>query len=145
VNGVNDGPGRQRRADALLRERIAISNVDGWPHDVLQRRLDHFINEDARIPEAVAAVRRGDRESLGRLSADSQAESDTLLGNQIPQTIALAARARTLGSFAAKSFGAGFGGSVWALVEHDRADEFAQRWTHEAFVAAPGPPLTKLV
>jgi galactokinase len=112
---------------------------------VLQRRLDHFINEDARVPEAVAAVRRGDRDSLGRLSADSQAESDTLLGNQIPQTIALAGRARTLGAFAAKSFGAGFGGSVWALVEQDRADEFARRWTHEAFVAAPGPPLTKLV
>jgi galactokinase len=145
VNGVNDGPGRQRRAGTLLRERIAISNVEGWPQDVLQRRLDHFINEDARVPEAVAAVRRGDRDSLGRLSADSQAESDTLLGNQIPQTIALAARARTLGAFAAKSFGAGFGGSVWALVEQDRADEFARRWTHQAFVAAPGPPLTKLV
>lgn len=144
LDPVNEGPDYQRRAAALLRERIAISNIDGWPHHVLARRLDHFINEDARIPEAVNAVRRGDRDSLGRLSTDSQVESETLLGNQIPQTIALAAQARTLGAFAAKSFGAGFGGSVWALIERERADEFARRWTHDAFVAVPGPPLTKL-
>jgi len=38
------------------------------------------------------------------------------LGNQIPQTIFLAKTARQLGAVAASAFGAGFGGSVWALV-----------------------------
>jgi galactokinase len=128
----------------VFRELIRCSDVQGWPHDALARRLDHFIREDGRIPEAVDSVRRADTESLGRLSADSQAEAETLLGNQIARTIALAADARALGAFAARSFGAGFGGSVWALVERDRAEEFAGRWTPDAFVAIPGPPLTKL-
>ena len=42
-----------------------------------------------------------------------------LLGNQVPETIALARAALAHGAFAACSFGAGFGGSVWALVEGD--------------------------
>ena len=141
---MSDAPDSRRRVNELLREIIASSKIDGWAPNVLERRLNHFINEDARIPEAVDAIRRGDKQLLGRLSADSQAEAETLLGNQVPQTIALAATARALGAFASRSFGAGFGGSVWALVEHDGAGEFARRWTPDAFVAAPGPPLTVL-
>ncbi len=94
--------------------------------------------------EAVDAFRRGDQNRLGELAADSQADAETLLGNQIPETIALTARARKLGAFAARSFGAGFGGSVWALVAADRANEFARRWTPDAFVAMPGPRLMDL-
>ena len=129
----------------VLRDLIGRSRIDGWSHDMLERRLDHFIREDARIPQALDAVRLGDQAAMGRLSADSQTEAETLLGNQIPQTIALAAEARARGAFAARSFGAGFGGSVWALVERDRAEEFAYRWTPGAFVAVPGPPLVKLI
>ena len=66
-----------------------------------------------------------------------------LLGNQVPETIALARAALEHGAFAACSFGAGFGGSVWALVDGD-ADAFARRWDAGAFVARPGPPLTEL-
>src|SRR6185312_5974645 len=33
-----------------------------------------------------------------------------------------------LGAFAASAFGAGFGGSVWALVNRDLASEFRDRW-----------------
>ena len=39
-----------------------------------------------------------------------------LLENQVPQTIGLARSARQCGAAAASAFGAGFGGSVWALV-----------------------------
>jgi galactokinase len=144
VDRVPDTGGRQRGGVDVLRDLIGRSDVEGWPQDALGRRLDHFIREDARVPEALEAVRRGDKEMLRRLSADSQAEAEMLLGNQIPQTIALAAKARALGAFAARSFGAGFGGSVWALVERDRAEEFARRWTPDAFVAGPGPPLMTL-
>ena len=41
---------------------------------------------------------------------------------------------------AARSFGAGFGGSVWALVEAGAAREFAAAWHPEAFVMRPGAP-----
>ncbi len=127
-----------------LRALISQSTVPGRSGDTLTRRLDHFVREDARTMEAVDAFRRGDQNRLGQLAADSQADAETLLGNQIPETIALAARARKLGAFAARSFGAGFGGSVWALVAADRANEFTRRWTPDAFVAMPGPRLMAL-
>lgn len=107
-------------------------------------RLDHFIREDARIGPAMTAFERGDAAELGRLSADSQDDAEHLLGNQIPETIALAAAARQAGAFAACSFGAGFGGAVWALVERADADAFAARWTKDAFQMAPGGALADL-
>jgi galactokinase len=96
------------------------------------------------VPEAVQAFGTFDAGRVGRLAQESQADAETLLGNQIPETSALARSARELGSFASCSFGAGFGGSVWALVDRGRADEFARRWHPDAFVAVPGPSLTEL-
>ncbi|MGH9310705.1 MAG: galactokinase family protein [Vicinamibacterales bacterium] len=122
----------------------------------LVMRLSHFLREDARIAEAVDAFRRADRDRLSRLSDTSQADAEQLLRNQVPETIDLARTARDLGAFAASAFGAGFGGSVWALVDGADAPEFAARWlkayrsrfphrsTATTFVAAPGPPLTFL-
>ena len=52
--------------------------------------------------------------------------------------MALARAAREHGALAASSFGAGFGGSVWALVERAAAEDFATRWHQDAFVADPG-------
>jgi len=50
------------------------------------------------------------------------------LGNQVPETIELARSARRLGAIAASAFGAGFGGSVWALVPATDAARFADEW-----------------
>ena len=127
-----------------LRELIGAARVAGWPAEALERRLDHFIREDARVPEAVRAFGTFDAAAIGRLAGESQADAETLLGNQIPETTALARSAREHGAFASCSFGAGFGGSVWALVDSARAVEFARRWHSDAFVATPGPPLTEL-
>lgn len=127
-----------------LRALIRQSNIPGWPPSALEARLDHFIREDLRIPEAMTAFANADVARLGQLAADSQADEESLLGNQIPETRALPPAARALGALASRSFGAGFGGSVWALVERNRAEEFARRWTSEAFVAPPGPALVEL-
>ena len=131
-------------ADALDRLRAAVrrSAVPDWPAPDLERRLDHFVREDRRVPQAVEAFRRSDANVLGRLSAESQADAETLLGNQVAETAVLVGSARKLGAFAASGFGAGFGGSVWALVERDAAPDFARRWHRDAFIARPGPPLT---
>jgi galactokinase len=131
-------------AVAHLRALVRRSRIPGWPHDALERRLDHFIREDARIAEALDAFRHADAAALGALAEGSQADAETLLGNQIPQTRALARTARERGALAACSFGAGFGGSLWALVEYDRADAFADGWHPGAFVAMPGPPVVEL-
>ena len=127
-----------------LRQLVRGSRVAGWPPDVLERRLDHFLREDTRVAHAVDAFRTFDATRLGRLAAESQADAESLLGNQIPETIALARSARECGALASCSFGAGFGGSVWAIVDRAKAGEFARRWHADAFVASPGPPLVEL-
>ncbi len=127
-----------------LRDLVRRSAISGWPPDALEKRLEHFIREDSRVVEAMAAFRGSDAARLGSLAEQSQADAETLLGNQVPATMALARSARERGALAASSFGAGFGGSVWALVDRDAADDFAARWHPGAFVADPGPPLTEL-
>ena len=58
----------------------------------------------------------------------SQWATERLLGNQIPETVFLAHSAREVGATAASAFGAGFGGSVWALVQCDDASRFLNVW-----------------
>jgi len=143
--------------DALDALRSWITDeVDArFTADDLLRRLQHFVNEDARAPLAARAFGAADATTLGRLSHDSQYEADDLLGNQIPETIRLAAAAREAGAFAASSFGAGFGGSVWALIPTTDAKPFVREWLRAydtrvpdpplpCFIARPGPPLTEL-
>ena len=131
-------------AGVRLRELVRGADAGGWPAAALEKRLAHFIDEDARVPVALDAFRRRSAETLARLSQASQTDAEMLLGNQVPETIALARSARELGAFAACSFGAGFGGSVWALVERDAAEMLAARWQPGAFVAKPAPALTPL-
>jgi galactokinase len=116
----------------------------GWTADALAQRLDHFVREDARIAAAADAFASVDRAGLAVLSDGSQADAEQLLGNQVPETIALARHARELGAFGACSFGAGFGGSVWALADREQAAVLARRLHPAAFVAEPGPRLVQL-
>ena len=107
---------------ALVRLR-ALASVDERP------RLAHFLVEDREIlPAALEALAAGDVTAFGRLVDRSQASAETLLGNQVPETVTLARLARELGADAASAFGAGFGGSVWALVDAARAELFAKAW-----------------
>jgi galactokinase len=92
-------------------------------------RLDQFLLESAvLVPRAESALREGDLDAFAAAVATSQGLAETHLRNQIPQTVALVRSAEQLGARAASSFGAGFGGSVWALVPTADADGFAQEW-----------------
>jgi galactokinase len=75
-----------------------------------------------------------------------------LLKNQVEQTEWLASRAPDFGAECASAFGAGFGGSVWALVSEAQAVGFLSRWrdgyleaypehteTAEFLITRPGP------
>ncbi len=146
------------RPDAIesLTARLEPSPDGRFSVADLERRLRHFIRETARAPQAATAFRDGDRQLLGELSAESQREADELLGNQIAETILMARLAREHGAFASSSFGAGFGGSVWALVPASEAAAFGARWIgayeHAAphvgkvpwFTARPGPAATEI-
>ncbi|MBA3639601.1 MAG: galactokinase [Acidobacteriota bacterium] len=126
----------------------------GATRDALIRRLTHFVREDGRVPDAIAAFSAGDAVALADLTRDSQNDAELLLHNQVTETVELAAVARRLGAIGASAFGAGFGGSVWAVVEREAAPDFAARWLAAcrpacppgatAFEASPGPPLTPL-
>ena len=96
----------------------------------LVQRLEHFIAENEEIvAPAGDALTAGDLEGFGRLVDRSQELTDSLLQNQVPQTVALARLARQCGAAAASAFGAGFGGSVWALVEEESVEEFLEKWS----------------
>ena len=95
----------------------------------LTRRFAHFYLENHLIlPKAVEALEAGDLAAFGRLVDRSQRCAEGLLGNQVEETIFLAREARRLGAMAASAFGAGFGGSVWALVQADAAEAFRAAW-----------------
>ncbi len=98
----------------------------------LARRLEHFLAESERlVPAGARAVAADDAETLGVVAAESHRLASDLLGNQVPQTNHLVASARRLGAPAASAFGAGFGGSVWALLPRPDAEEFARDWLDE--------------
>ena len=137
------------KSDATAAERLrtlaAQAETAEAPAAWLRDRLDHFIREDARVVDALAAFANADPARLGALSADSQRDAEILLRNQVPATSKLAAEARKQGAFAACSFGAGFGGAVWALVPTAEADAFAPRWHADAFVMTPAQPVTEVL
>lgn len=95
----------------------------------LSRRLKAFLTESQElIPAAVEALADGNLDGFGQLADRSQRNAETRLGNQVPETIRMQALARELGARGASSFGAGFGGSVWALVPSSDAAGFAAAW-----------------
>jgi len=105
---------------------------------VLRGRLDQFVLEsEVIIPGAARALASGDLLEFGRLVDLSQHQAETALGNQVPQTVALQSLAREHGAHAASAFGAGFGGSVWAMVDADGADDFAREWIAAYALAHP--------
>jgi galactokinase len=104
----------------------------------LLARLEHFILESGEIiPAAGDALAGGDLRLFGRLVDRSQRAAEHLLGNQVPETISLAASARRLGAAAASAFGAGFGGSVWALAETARRETFLAAWAEQYHAEFP--------
>ena len=101
-------------------------------------RLDQFVAESHEVvPAAAEALACGDLARFGALVDRSQAEADAKLGNQVPETRALARLARELGADAASAFGAGFGGSVWALVRAEASVDFAETWRARYTAAYP--------
>ena len=145
-------------APSEIRSMLRTSSVQGFTSQRLLDRFQQFMAEAFDIiPAAADAFARGDLAAVGELVARSQHGAESLLGNQTAETIDLVRMARSLGADAASAFGAGFGGSVWALVDAQRASQFATDWgaayakVHQAaatrsemIVTAPGPGAMQL-
>ncbi len=152
VESSPEAPGRIR---TMLR---GATHAEYAP-SILVDRFDQFVEESTRIiPEARRALDAGDLARFGALVDESQYNVERWLGNQIAETIALQRQARHLGAAASSAFGAGFGGSVWALVREADAGEFARQWESryrqafpdagpaaEVFVTGAGPAALQLV
>ncbi|HUT89304.1 MAG TPA: galactokinase family protein [Thermoguttaceae bacterium] len=118
-----------------LRNVVATAGEEFPEPEALHNRLRHFLVENEEIlPAAGDALARGDVTGFGQLVDRSQQAAEELLGNQIPQTCFLAKSARQCGAAAASAFGAGFGGSVWALIEKSQTEPFLAAWA-EAYRA----------
>ncbi len=169
-----DAPVPRTLSDALLQAaggaamtevpRIMIdaaraSATDEFTADALEARLHQFFEETFHIvPGAADALAALDLDMFGRLVAQSQAGAERALGNQIAATVGLVALAREIGAVASSAFGAGFGGSVWAMVRQDESERFLARWRerylrsrtgHSArtlfFASAPSVPAFEIV
>jgi galactokinase len=145
-------------ARAELRRLLERTSHAVFNREELIARFDQFVLEALDIvPRSTSAIATRDLVEFGRIVDASHAAAARWLGNQIPETIALADLARKKGALAASSFGAGFGGSVWALVHADQATTFLTSWQRDYvarfpaqaeravfFTTAPGPPCVRL-
>ncbi|NLE38333.1 MAG: galactokinase [Pirellulaceae bacterium] len=123
-----------------LRDIVRTSRHPDFDAVTLLARLEHFATESNQIvPTAGDALATGDLKALGDAVDRSQAGAERLLGNQVPETAFLAAVARRLGADAASAFGAGFGGSVWAMVEQAKMSVFLTEWQKAYQSSFPGP------
>ena len=147
-------------AESRLRSVVDQFATGDFSREILHIRLTHFAREYPRVAQAAAAFASADAARLGALASVSHEDADMLLCNQLPETNALVALAVKHGAIAASAFGAGFGGSVWAIVNtNDPAavTEFGDHWlaAYRAafpdraglslwFPARPGAPLTDI-
>jgi len=115
-DGVSHGP---LAHDPLVRYRAGA----------LRERFEQFFDESEELVTAIAnALATGDYEQLSVRSAESHRQTVEVLRNTVPATAWLPDEARRLGALGASAFGAGFGGSCWAIVRKDSAEDFSEKW-----------------
>jgi galactokinase len=115
-----DTPYNQRRREAeeavasAGRPLMELSSRDAGENP----RLRHLITEVARVREFTQALHAGDRRRLGQLLNESHASLRDDFEVSIPAVDELVERAqRTPGCLGARIMGAGFGGTILALLE----------------------------
>jgi galactokinase len=123
-----------------FRRLLAGARHPEYPVQALLDRLEQFIAENETIiPSVPDQILVPELPQFGEIVARSQTLGATLLQNQTPETVWLAERATSLGAAAASAFGAGFGGSVWALVSASASEALRKEWSDQyrnAFPAA---------
>ncbi len=152
LRDVADSVGPDGLMDAMEAIRRGTEPAD--EHLDLPGRFEQFFREDVWLIPAVAdAIAAGRFRSIGELMDASHAGAARGLQNQIDQTNFLQESARRLGALAASYFGAGFGGSVWAMAERGRGGRLLEQWRQlysesfpedaarsEFFLSRPGRP-----
>jgi len=122
---IRSAPTAPERIRDVLRQAAAGE----FSSQQLVDRFEHFLAESEQIIPAVPdRLDESNLKRFGELVDRSQNLASRLLGNQVAQTEFLAASARRLGAAAASAFGAGFGGSVWALIRRNDRERWIEQW-----------------
>lgn len=126
--------------ERTLAEIIGNAGLDGvkrfiaeddfaFPKAELTSRVEQFYVESFEIiPKVSALLENGEVEKVGALVDLSQQNAERFLHNQTLETVYLQRSAREFGASASSAFGAGFGGSVYALVRKKESEGFAEKW-----------------
>lgn len=115
--GVDDVLLKVRQMQSVFTNRELLDRVE-------QFRIENF----EIIPAVCDLLARGNIDDIGDPIDLSQENAERFLGNQIGETVFLQRSAREMGAVAASAFGAGFGGSVYAIVKTSEAREFTDEW-----------------
>jgi galactokinase len=95
----------------------------------LADRVRQFVMDDrGHIPRAITALERRDLPGFGQQISASHRASRRFLWNIVPEIDWLQKQAIRLGSAGASGFGAGFGGSIFAVVPQGSARSFLAAW-----------------
>lgn len=130
--------GDDRNATECVARILSSSRHPQYRPAELLTRFEQFAEEHQRLaPGVVDALERRDWDGLGMAVDASQRLAESGLKNQVPETISLVRLGTSLGAVAASAFGAGFGGSVWAMVKRESADEFVTEWQDQYLSAFP--------
>jgi len=116
--------GSERRADR------AFGDLAGVDEDIAERAYQ-FFREEQIMERAVVSVRNRNIAEYGRLINESHELSKLYLKNIVEEVDFLKESANRLGAYGATGFGAGFGGSCYAVVDRPGADGFIQKWREQ--------------
>ena len=149
---VGDATGEQAAGDPALKDLLRLCDP-GYE----RQRIEQFLIESlVLVPEGARLIAAADP-GVGEVLHRSQELADRGLRNQVPQTRLMVSLARQTGAIGASSFGAGWGGSVYALVRADEAEGFAAQWLRAyrdreqgaeqaaVIVTRPGPGACRLL
>jgi galactokinase len=105
-----------------LRDVPAGLALDGRLPVTLVKRVRHVISENARVHQAVAALRSGDLGRAGKLFVESHRSLRDDFEVSVPDVDCLVdAALRAPGVYGARLTGGGFGGAIVALADRSRA------------------------
>lgn len=132
-----------RQALSMLQQEVSIKDLcdlsparfENLRHlisdPVAERRASHVIEENARVLKAINALNKGDIELLGQLMFDSHAslrELYDVTGRELDLIVEISQRKGVAG---ARMTGAGFGGSVIALVHQAELKNYRSQLRRE--------------
>ena len=127
---ADSGTPRRLQASGYAQRRAEVEAGD-------PRRLRHVRSENERVREVVTALEDGDRDALGRAFAASHASLREDFEVSTSGLDRLVAAALAAGAVAARMTGAGFGGSIVALVDRGSGAELGAQLDAPFFVCRP--------